>query len=92
MKSNKDIKSYTNIPEHLSTKKRGGHKVRTGKEIVDRSKLDQIVVKESGEKQPNTYTGHTFKNIGEKFRLDGHKLIYHIDRILKWQRDRKSVV
>ena len=42
MKSDKNIKPYTNIPEHLSTKKRGGHKVRTGKEIVDRSKLDQI--------------------------------------------------
>ena len=83
---NNDIKLVTNIPKELSTKDRGGHKVRTGREIVDRSKLEQIIVKGSGEKQPNTYTGHTYKNIGEKFRLDGHKLIYHIERILKWQK------
>ncbi|KPK42271.1 MAG: radical SAM protein [Omnitrophica WOR_2 bacterium SM23_29] len=24
--------------------------------------------------------------MGEKFRLDGHKLIYHLDRVLAWQR------
>ncbi len=76
----------TNIPDEISTDKRGGHKVRTGRKIVDRHKLDQVQVSESGEKHPNTFTGHTYKNKGEKFRLDGHKLLYHLDIVNAWKK------
>ncbi len=79
-------KLVTNIPENLSTEKRGGHRIRTGRKIVDRDKLYQVKTDESGNKQPNTFSGHTYKNKGEKFRLDGHKMLYHLDRVLAWQR------
>lgn len=77
----------TRVPSEISTLKHGGHIIRTGRKIVDRAKVgtvkaDNRLVK----KQPNQYNGHTFKNKTEKFRLDGHKLIYHLDRILAWER------
>ncbi|BCB26937.1 hypothetical protein SKTS_18230 [Sulfurimicrobium lacus] len=35
---------------------------------------------------PNTFTGPSFRNKKEKFRFDGHKLMYHLDRIAAWER------
>lgn len=77
----------TDMPEPIITEKHGGHRVRSGRQIVDRSKLDDVILTGAeGEKIPNQYSGHTCKNKREKFRLDGHKLIYHIDRVLAWQK------
>ena len=76
--------------EHLiksiSIDQHQGHKIRTGNTVVDRSKLDSVSSKSTELKQPNQYTGHTYKNKPEKFRLDGHKMLYHLDRILEWQK------
>jgi len=81
----------TKVPESISTVKHGGHTIRTGKKIVDRAKLGGAPLGNSldgktAEKQPNEYSGHTLKNNVEKFRLDGHKMLYHLDRVLAWQR------
>jgi len=73
------------ISEEIITDKHGGHKIRTGRKIVDRSKIGTDT-EPRGEKKPNQYTGHTYKNKTEKYRLDGHKLLYHLDRILEWQK------
>lgn len=73
------------VPQDRVSAKHSGHKVRSGREIINRDKL--AVEKTSAyrsEKLPNQYSGHTFKNPPEKFRLDGHKLIYHMDRVLAW--------
>lgn len=76
-----------NIPDKISTIKHGGHIIRTGSKIVDRSKLDIIKADDRlSEKQPNLYSGHTYINKIERFRLDGHKLIYHLDRVNAWLR------
>lgn len=84
----KDLEHKKNdVPEEIATEKHGGHKIRTGKKIVDRSKIGKIDTNiQSGKKQPNQYIGHTYKNKVEKFRLDGHKLLYHLDRTLEWQK------
>ncbi|MCL5062021.1 MAG: radical SAM protein [Nitrospirae bacterium] len=84
----KDLKQDEEIvPEEFVTEKHGGHKIRTGRKIVDRSKIGKTLTSSQGEeKLPNQYTGHTYKNKVERYRLDGHKLLYHIDRILAWQR------
>lgn len=70
------------------TVKHGGHVLRTGKkQIVDRSCLDKTDIPDAQEeKQPNQYTGHTYKNNRERFRLDGHKLLYHFERVFAWQK------
>ncbi len=66
------------------------HKLRSNKKVIDRSQIGKIYISTAnGEKQPNQYTGHTFKNKKEKFRLDGHKLIYHLDRTLDWLNGKK---
>lgn len=76
-----------NTSDKISTIKHGGHVLRTGKKIVDRSKIGEIELSDvDGKKQPNQYNGHTFKNKREKFQLDGHKLIYHLDNVHKWQK------
>jgi MoaA/NifB/PqqE/SkfB family radical SAM enzyme len=36
--------------------------------------------------RPNSFTGPTFRTQRERFRFDGHKLMYHPDRIAAWQR------
>lgn len=75
------------IPDEISTVKHGGHLLRTGRRIVDRSQVGKAKTGDAhGGKQPNQYSGHTFKNERERFRLDGHKLIYHFDRVLEWQK------
>lgn len=74
------------IPEGLRTEKHGGHRIRTGRNVIDRSKIGEASCGvKNGEKQPNQYSGHTFKNLKEKFRLDGHKMLYHLDRVLAWK-------
>lgn len=35
---------------------------------------------------PNQFTGPSYRNKGERFRFDGHKLMYHLDRIMAWER------
>ena len=85
--ANVNENNVTEIPEDISIVKHAGHKLRTGKKIVDRSQLDKLQETiGQGEKLPNQYTGHTYKNKKEKFRLDGHKMLYHLDRISAWQR------
>lgn len=77
----------TNLPEEISTIKHGGHTIRTGRKIVDRDKIGKIDIRlQDNKKLPNQYTGHTYKNKREKFRLDGHKLLHHLDKILDWQK------
>ncbi|MBF0422991.1 MAG: radical SAM protein [Magnetococcales bacterium] len=34
---------------------------------------------------PNLFTGPSFRNPRERYRMDGHKLMYHLDRVLAWQ-------
>jgi len=34
---------------------------------------------------PNQFTGPSFRTQKERFRFDGHKMIYHLDRIQAWQ-------
>ncbi|MDO8445616.1 MAG: radical SAM protein [Deltaproteobacteria bacterium] len=85
MKKDLDQDKTTSFKE-ITTVKHGGHKIRTGRNIIDRSKIGKADTTFQGEKIPNQFTGHTFKNKIEKYRLDGHKLIYHLDRILEWQR------
>ncbi|MBF0358982.1 MAG: radical SAM protein [Magnetococcales bacterium] len=34
---------------------------------------------------PNRFTGPTFLNKRERFSFDGHKMLYHLDRIADWQ-------
>lgn len=75
----------TNIPSRISTQHHSGHTLRTGRDIVDRSKISQSGSGNEIHKKPNQYSGHTYKNKGERFRLDGHKLMYHLDRVLAWQ-------
>ncbi|MGN7610816.1 radical SAM protein [Magnetococcales bacterium HHB-1] len=35
---------------------------------------------------PNRFTGPSFRNKKERFRLDGHKMMYHLDRVQAWQK------
>ncbi len=83
----RDQSIVTNVLEEISIIKHGGHTIRTGRKIVDRDKIGKIDIGlQDNKKLPNQYTGHTYKNKTEKFRLDGHKLLYHLDRILEWQK------
>lgn len=75
----------TNIPDVISTINHEGHTIRSGRKIVDRAKLSAFIVRDQNvEKKPNEYSGHTLKNKPQRFNLDGHKLIYHLDRVLAW--------
>ena len=72
--------------DNISVEKHDGHLLRSGRKVVDRSQLDVVKIHREGEeKQPNEFSGHTYKNKISKFRLDGHKLLYHLDRVLAWQ-------
>lgn len=45
---------------------------------------------QQGEEQiPNQFTGPSFRNPKQRFRFDGHKMLYHLDRTLAWQRGEK---
>lgn len=35
---------------------------------------------------PNQFTGPTYRNKKERFRFDGHKMLYHLDRVQAWQK------
>jgi MoaA/NifB/PqqE/SkfB family radical SAM enzyme len=77
--------SLTFVPDKISTIIHGGHIIRTGRKIVDRAKIGTVETKSRpSEKEPNQYSGHSYKNKMERFRLDGHKLIYHADRVIAW--------
>jgi radical SAM protein with 4Fe4S-binding SPASM domain len=63
-----------------------GHDIRTHQKLVDRSSIGQGVVAAGVlGKLPNQYTGPTFKN-KERFKLDGHKLLYHRDIVERYLR------
>lgn len=84
-KSDVNRQFVTNIPDKISTIEHDGHILRTGKKIVDRTKIGDTRTKsDTDKKEPNQYNGHTFLNKREKFQLDGHKLIYHLDRVRDW--------
>ncbi len=34
---------------------------------------------------PNQFTGPSYRNHGERFRFDGHKMLHHLDRVMAWQ-------
>ena len=34
---------------------------------------------------PNQFTGPSYRNRGERFRFDGHKMLHHLDRVMAWQ-------
>ena len=95
MKNNKKLISQKHpkkqtISDSICTNKHGGHQIRTGRTVVDRSKLSGCQIQElEGEKKPNRYSGHTYKNKVEKYRLDGHKLLYHLDRVRAWQEGKR---
>ncbi|MFH1130773.1 MAG: radical SAM protein [Pseudomonadota bacterium] len=79
-------KNKVTVPENIATDKHDGHALRTGtKTIVDRKRLSETPVGHH-QKKPNQYDGHTFLNKPAKYRLDGHKMLYHLDRVLAWQR------
>ena len=40
---------------------------------------------ESMEKAPNLFTGPSYRNKAERYRLDGHKMLHHLDRVKAWQ-------
>ncbi|MBF0446281.1 MAG: radical SAM protein [Magnetococcales bacterium] len=40
----------------------------------------------SVEAAPNLFTGPSFRNPQERFRFDGHKMLYHLDRVADWQK------
>ena len=53
----------TNLPDDIITKKHGGHSLRTNRVIVDRKKIGLDSNQDAQkEKQPNTFSGHTYKN------------------------------
>lgn len=82
-------KVETNLPQEITTREHGGHNLRTTRNVVDRDKIESYDPEkvDGAEKRPNTYTGHTFKNkSNEKYRLDGHKMMHHMDRIVEWQK------
>ncbi|OQW92858.1 MAG: hypothetical protein BWK78_00370 [Thiotrichaceae bacterium IS1] len=35
---------------------------------------------------PNQFTGPSHRNQQERFRFDGHKMMYHLDRVFAWQK------
>jgi MoaA/NifB/PqqE/SkfB family radical SAM enzyme len=35
---------------------------------------------------PNQFTGPSYRNKLERFRFDGHKMMYHLDRVSAWQK------
>ena len=83
-KTQDDIKQQ--LPEELIAKRHGGHNIRTGRAVVDRSKIAVVPVSEVGSaKQPNQFNGHTYRNKRQKYRLDGHKMQHHLDRVHAWQ-------
>lgn len=41
---------------------------------------------ESEKTVPNQFTGPTYRTQRERFRFDGHKMMYHLDRVAAWQR------
>lgn len=48
-----------------------------------------LVRKDKGDEPkgiPNIFTGPSFRTQRERFRFDGHKMMYHLDRVLAWQR------
>ncbi|MBF0401581.1 MAG: radical SAM protein [Magnetococcales bacterium] len=78
-----------------ATLQRPGHKLRSGVAVVERAALTATEGDLSppqpapgGEESavPNQFTGPSFRTRRERFRFDGHKMIYHLDRVAAWQR------
>ncbi|MEO5376665.1 MAG: radical SAM protein [Magnetococcus sp. DMHC-6] len=91
--------AQTAIPEGSRLVEKPGHRLRSNSTIVDRHVLLGDSQKETTSldnqggdpKQtenvtPNLFTGPSYRNIKERFRFDGHKMLHHLDRILAWQK------
>jgi len=71
----------TEIPKNAPLAEKPGHRLRTSGQIVDRKALSP----ENSASSPNAFSGPSFRNPRERFRFDGHKLLYHLDRVQSWQ-------
>lgn len=49
-------------------------------------RLDKSWSKDDDANRPNMFTGPTLRTKRERFRFDGHKLMYHLDRIAAWEK------
>ncbi|RME55696.1 radical SAM protein [Candidatus Parcubacteria bacterium] len=94
MKSEKNTNRFgyevvRRIPESAPLAKHSGHKLRTDRKIVDRHAIASVrpedIMKSPDQAVPNQFTGPSFRNKHEKYRFDGHKMLYHLDRVIQWQ-------
>lgn len=89
----------TAIPEGTRLVEKPGHRLRSNGTIVDRQSLNDVPHKDGADKHdyrenqtetdrltPNVFTGPGFRNTKERFRFDGHKMLYHLERIQAWQK------
>ncbi len=42
-----------------------------------------------GSEAPNSFTGPAYRNQPQRFRFDGHKMAYHLDRIQAWKEGKR---
>ncbi len=85
MKRDQKKKSLKKIGA-IKLQARPGHEIRSHRAVVDRGSIGQgVLAAGAGSKLPNQYTGPTFKN-KERFKLDGHKLLYHPDIVERYLR------
>ncbi|MBF0095967.1 MAG: radical SAM protein [Magnetococcales bacterium] len=74
--------------------RRPGHKLRANIPVVERASLPGSSASANENEQsgagntfvPNQFTGPSFRNKRERFRFDGHKMMYHLDRVMAWQK------
>lgn len=49
-------------------------------------RVDKSWQQADNQTRPNMFTGPTLRTKRERFRFDGHKLMYHMDRVAAWER------
>ncbi|MBF0632473.1 MAG: radical SAM protein [Magnetococcales bacterium] len=93
-----EVPDATPVGESLVFMRHPGHRLRSGSAIVERAALATTpsmaqtgsASSEQGTHEepdlPNQFTGPSFQTKRERFRFDGHKMMYHLDRVLAWQR------
>ncbi|MEO5362815.1 MAG: radical SAM protein [Magnetococcus sp. DMHC-8] len=93
-----DSNDRPSTPAGPAIMQRPGHKLRAGVAIVERAALSSAPADGQGSLPqpaqeaavgnfvPNQFTGPSFRNQRERFRFDGHKMMYHLDRVAAWQR------
>jgi len=52
--------------------------------VEDQTGLLRLETEQPGS-VPNQFTGPSYRNHGERFRFDGHKMLHHLDRVMAWQ-------